>query len=204
MQVCQLNQASAFGKCTSKCYCKPCIDSQDGCLQEHWMYSVVGRVGCQQLCIAQCWSVFFFRTAFALHEGHIQIPKCKCKTYLVKMSFICTRIKYHFHISDLALTFPLKQWFGATQKWPIYCRVCSVLKSPWILGEVLEKSLNFIFPWKVLKFLCTSPWNVLKFSPNLTVVAWKVLFDAFWLSKTGYESSIYCSRFYICYACSYM
>ena len=39
----------------------------------------------------------------------------------------------------------------------------TVLKSPWILGEVREKSLNSIFPWKVLKFL----------------VAWKVFFDAF-------------------------
>ena len=35
-------------------------------------------------------------------------------------------------------------------------RVRTVLKSPWILGEVLEKSLNSIFPWKVLKFLCKS------------------------------------------------
>ena len=35
-------------------------------------------------------------------------------------------------------------------------RVCTVLKSPWILGEVLEKSLNSIFPWKVLKFMCKS------------------------------------------------
>ena len=35
------------------------------------------------------------------------------------------------------------------------------LKSPWILGGVLEKSLNSIFPWKVFKFLCNSlkcPW----------------------------------------------
>ena len=35
-------------------------------------------------------------------------------------------------------------------------RVRTVLKSPWILREVLEKSLNSIFPWKVLKFLCKS------------------------------------------------
>ena len=38
------------------------------------------------------------------------------------------------------------------------------LKSPWILGEVLEKSLNF----------CASPWKVLEFSPTLNVVAWKI------------------------------
>ena len=38
----------------------------------------------------------------------------------------------------------------------LYYRVCTVLKSPWILGEVLKNSLNSIFPWKVLKFLCKS------------------------------------------------
>ena len=40
-------------------------------------------------------------------------------------------------------------------------RVGTVLKSPWILREVLEKSLNPIFPSKLLKFLCKSlkcPW----------------------------------------------
>ena len=35
-------------------------------------------------------------------------------------------------------------------------KVCTVLKSPWILGEVLEKYLNSIFPWRFLKFLCKS------------------------------------------------
>ena len=60
----------------------------------------------------------------------------------------------------------------------LYYRVCTVLKSPWILGEVLEKSLNF----------CASPWKVLEFSSTLNVVAWKVFFDAFWLSKTEYKS----------------
>ena len=34
--------------------------------------------------------------------------------------------------------------------------VCTVLKSPWILGGVLKKSLNFIFRWKLLTFLCKS------------------------------------------------
>ena len=53
----------------------------------------------------------------------------------------------------------------------------------------LESSLNSRgSPWKVLKFLCKSlksPW----FSSTLNVVAWKVSFDAFWLSKTK------CSKF---------
>ena len=45
------------------------------------------------------------------------------------------------------------------------------------LREIFEKSLNPIFPWKVLEF-----------SSTLNVVAWKVVSDAFWLSKTEYES----------------
>ena len=47
-----------------------------------------------------------------------------------------------------------------------YYMVRTVLKSPWILGEVLEKSLNSIFPWKVLTFLCKSfksPWIFFNF-----------------------------------------
>ena len=45
-------------------------------------------------------------------------------------------------------------------------RVHTVLKSPWSLGEVLEKSVNSIFPWKVHKFLCKSlrrPWIFFNF-----------------------------------------
>ena len=32
-----------------------------------------------------------------------------CKIVLVKVSFICVRIKYHFHITGLAFKFALKQ-----------------------------------------------------------------------------------------------
>ena len=53
-------------------------------------------------------------------------------------------------------------WFLVLQF--IICRARTVLKNPSILGEVLE------------------------FSSTLNVVAWKVFFDAFWLSKTEYES----------------
>ena len=59
-----------------------------------------------------------------------------------------------------------------------------VLKSPWILGEVLKKSLNSIFSWKVLKCLCKSlksPCN--EFSSTLNVVDWKVLWMLFGCPK---------------------
>ena len=42
-------------------------------------------------------------------------------------------------------------------------RARTVLKSPWILWRVLEKSVVSTFPWKVFK-LRASPWKFLEFS----------------------------------------
>ena len=42
--------------------------------------------------------------------------EAKCKTFLVKISFICMRIKRHFHINGFAPSFALKQRLGATRK----------------------------------------------------------------------------------------
>ena len=57
-----------------------------------------------------------------------------------------------------------------------WSRVCTVLKSPWILGEGLKKSLNSIFPLKLLKFLCKSlksPWILFNFERSgLESVFW--------------------------------
>ena len=41
-----------------------------------------------------------------------------CKTLLVKMNFICRRIKDHFHVIGAAFSLALKQRLGATRKWP--------------------------------------------------------------------------------------
>ena len=63
-----------------------------------------------------------------------------------------------------------------------------VLKSPWILGGVLEKSLNSIFTWKVFKFLCKSlkcPW--IFFSSESSGLKSVFFFNPFWLSKTRYK-----------------
>ena len=43
-----------------------------------------------------------------------------CTTFLVKMSFICMRMKNDFHIRGWAPTLVLKQRPGGTRKWPIY------------------------------------------------------------------------------------
>ena len=45
--------------------------------------------------------------------------EARCTTFLVKMSFICTRIKNDFHIKGSAPTLRLKQRPGGTRKWPI-------------------------------------------------------------------------------------
>ena len=50
--------------------------------------------------------------------GHFQVPKThfqnevRFKTFPVKMSIICMRIKHHFHINDFALSLALKQTWG--------------------------------------------------------------------------------------------
>ena len=58
--------------------------------------------------------------------GHFQVPKIltfqnkvKCKTFLMKMSFIHMRIKIHFDINGFVLSLALKQRLWATQKWLI-------------------------------------------------------------------------------------
>ena len=38
--------------------------------------------------------------------------EAKCKTFLVKKSFICIRIKTHFHISGFPVSLTLKQRHG--------------------------------------------------------------------------------------------
>ena len=45
--------------------------------------------------------------------------EARCKTFLVKMSFICMRMKNDFHIKGRAPTLVLKQRPGGTRKWPI-------------------------------------------------------------------------------------
>ena len=51
--------------------------------------------------------------------------EARCTTFLVKMSFICMRMKNDFHIKGWAPTLVLKQRPGGTRKWPI-----QVFKSP--------------------------------------------------------------------------
>ena len=51
-------------------------------------------------------------------DPHFQ-NEARCTTFLVKMSFICMRMKNHFHLKGWALNLVLKQRPGGTRKWPI-------------------------------------------------------------------------------------
>ena len=51
--------------------------------------------------------------AFPSYKNSHFKKEAKCETFLVKMSFICIRIKSHFHINDFSHN------FGATRIWPI-------------------------------------------------------------------------------------
>ena len=56
---------------------------------------------------------------------HFQ-KEAKCTTFLVKMSFICMRMKNHFHIEGWALHLALIQRPGGTPK--TYC-ICTIFES---------------------------------------------------------------------------
>ena len=51
-------------------------------------------------------------------NSHFQ-NEARCTTFLVKMSFICMRMKNDFHIKGWAPTLILKLKPGGTRKWPI-------------------------------------------------------------------------------------
>ena len=78
-----------------------------------------------------CWhfmEVFFSleRDSFISNRplSNFRVPKIShfqnetwCKTFLVKMSFICMRIRNHSRINTLALSLDLKQRLATTRKW---------------------------------------------------------------------------------------
>ena len=56
--------------------------------------------------------------------------EARCTTFLVKMSFICMRMKNDFHIKGWAPALVLKQRPGGTQKWPIIVSASLGLQGP--------------------------------------------------------------------------
>ena len=51
--------------------------------------------------------------------GSLYQNEVSCSTFLVEMSFICMRMKNHFHIKGWAPNLVLIQRPGGTRKWPI-------------------------------------------------------------------------------------
>ena len=71
----------------------------------------------------------------------------------------------HFHIVRLT--------WQAELHWSCSVSLSLEFKSPWILGQVLKKSLNSIFPWKVLE-----NWGFVFFN-----AFWQVKWIKFWISE---------------------
>ena len=78
--------------------------------------------------------------------------EAKCKTNVVKMSFIYIRIKNHFHINGFALSLPLKQRLEATGECPIvlYKRVsiASVLITTLMINMPEPPNLRIHLFWR--------------------------------------------------------
>ena len=75
----------------------------------------------------------------------------KCKTFHVKISFICMRIlNNHFHINGFALSIALKQRLGPTRKWPIKAKAMHEFRAKFLafcisLKRPPASSLNYLF-----------------------------------------------------------
>ena len=63
-------------------------------------------------------AAFYNRPFPSSKNFHFQ-NEAKCKTFLLKMTFIFMTIKSHFYINGFALRLALKERLGATWKWPI-------------------------------------------------------------------------------------
>ena len=69
-------------------------------------------------CFADGLSQKCSRPLLSSKQPHFQ-NEAKCTTFFVKMSFICMRMKNHFHIKRLALNLILIQRLKGTRKWPV-------------------------------------------------------------------------------------
>ena len=61
----------------------------------------------------------WYRRPFPSSRNSHSDNETKCKIFLVKMGYICVRIKNHFRTNGFALSLALKQTLQATWKWPI-------------------------------------------------------------------------------------
>ena len=62
----------------------------------------------------------FYNRLFASSKNFHFQNEAKCKTFLVKRTFIFMTIESHFYINGFALSLAFKERLRATRKWPIY------------------------------------------------------------------------------------
>ena len=84
---------------------------------------------------------FFFLTSKSPHFQN----EAKCTNFLVKMSFVCIRMKHHFHIKGWALNHALIQRPGEAQNWPI-CQLYSGLSTS-SMGKLLTLQTMHLWVW---------------------------------------------------------
>ena len=85
---------------------------------------------------------------------HFQ-KEAKCTTFLVKMSFICMRMKNHFHIEGWALHLALIQRPGGTPKTYCICTIFESISNQQVLSRFETEA------WDNSKMACSS-WLCVK------------------------------------------
>ena len=87
--------------------------------------------------------------------------EARCTTFLVKMSFICMRMKNHFHIKGWTLNLVLIQRLGGTRKWPIRWPrgfgALNAIPRSWIFTSVLVGP-TYLLPPNRCSY-CSKVWH---------------------------------------------
>ena len=134
-------------------------------------------------------------------NSHFQ-NEARCTTFLVKMSFICMRMKNDFHIKGWAPILVLKQKPGGTRKWPIrkwknnrfneqnhaflhiLCRHCTTTTWRCLISRFMEdvdKRQWFFISWSTeLKLSIESYFVVFRYElrsklPEISGFHWRVI-----------------------------
>ena len=134
MEKCQEKESNALDEGWLKLVY--CLDSFD----YHWVLLVTQLYCYTVLAILQvpvglgCLSVMWNRPLPSSNTPHFQ-NEAKCRTFLMKMSFICMRIKNHFHIIGWVLNLFLIQRPGETRKWPVASRDCFGDSQVFLIGH---------------------------------------------------------------------
>ena len=91
------------------------------CVSNYWSLKLWWVIAICVCSMAALWVCFLFTSCFEHQVDKVVLVThgAWCKTFLVKMSFICMRMKNDFHIKGRAPTLVLKQRPGGTRKWPI-------------------------------------------------------------------------------------